>query len=85
MNFRNPNHFEKTKNINLDKFKENCEEYMNSPEFKQEMKEFKSDIRKRKRNQISTWIKSNLLALIDLLISLITLALTVLTFLMALR
>lgn len=85
INLRNPNHFENTQNINLDKFKENCEEYMNSLEFQKEMKKFENDIRRRKRNQISLWIKSNILTLINLLISVVTLAFTTLTFLMALH
>lgn len=76
---------ESSNNSNSKKLKANCEKYLNSSKYIEEMNNLKKNIRKRKHMNFFTWIKSNILSLVALLISIIALVFTILSYLTGLH
>lgn len=64
-----------------DEFKKNAEQYMNSPEFKAEMKKIRKSRRMRKRKKFYFALKSNAFDIINALIALAALIIAVLSYL----
>lgn len=64
-----------------DEFKKNAEKYMNSPEYKAEMKMLRKDNRKRRRKDFYKKVKSNAFNIINTLIALAALIIAVLSYL----
>lgn len=64
-----------------DEFKKNAEKYMNSPEFKAEMKKIRKSRRMRKRKRFYSALKSNAFDIINALIALAALVIAVLSYL----
>ena len=64
-----------------DEFKKNAEQYMNSPEFKAEMKKIRKSRRLRKRKKFYSALKSNAFDIINALIALAALIIAVLSYL----
>lgn len=64
-----------------DEFKKNAEQYMNSPEFKAEMKKIRKSRRMRKRKKFYSALKSNAFDIINALIALAALIIAVLSYL----
>ena len=64
-----------------DEFKKNAEQYMNSPEFKAEMKKIRKIRRLRKRKKFYSALKSNAFDIINALIALAALIIAVLSYL----
>ena len=64
-----------------DEFKKDAEKYMNSPEFKAEMKKIRKSRRMRKRKKIYSALKSNAFDIINALIALAALIIAVLSYL----
>ena len=64
-----------------DEFKKNAEQYMNSPEFKAEMKKIRKSCRMRKRKKFYSALKSNAFDIINALIALAALIIAVLSYL----
>lgn len=62
-------------------FKKNAEKYMNSPEFKAEMKKIRKSRRMRKRKRFYSALKSNAFDIINALIALAALVIAVLSYL----
>lgn len=64
-----------------DEFKKDAEKYMNSPEFKAEMKKIRKSRRMRKRKKFYSALKSNAFDIINALIALAALIIAVLSYL----
>lgn len=64
-----------------DEFKKNAEKYMNSPEFKAEMKKIRQNRRIRERKKFYSALKSNVFNIINALIALAALVIAVLSYL----
>ena len=64
-----------------DEFKINIEKYMNSPEYKAEMKTIRKNKRKRKRKDFHSKLKSNAFNIINTLIALMALIIAILSYL----
>ena len=62
-----------------DEFKKDAEKYMNSPEFKAEMKKIRKSRRMRKRKKFYSALKSNAFDIINALIALAALIIAVLS------
>ncbi len=61
--------------------KKNIEKYMNSPEFKAEMKTLRKNNRKRKRKVFYSKLKSNAFNIVNTLIALAALVIAILSYL----
>lgn len=64
-----------------DEFKKDAEKYMNSPEFKAEMKKIRKSRRMRKRKKFYSALKSNAFDIINAVIALAALIIAVLSYL----
>ena len=64
-----------------DEFKKDAEKYMNSPEFKAEMKKIRKSRQMRKRKKFYSALKSNAFDIINALIALAALIIAVLSYL----
>ena len=64
-----------------DEFKKNAEKYMDSPEYKAEMKKIRKSRRMRKRKKFYSALKSNAFDIINALIALAALIIAVLSYL----
>lgn len=68
-----------------DEINKKCNEYMNTPEFKRDLKKLKKSIHKDKFKKLIQLLKTNFIALISLAISITALIFTILTYLSALH